>query len=105
MDRSFPVVLKLVAPMFRAYSCLIQDEPETGIGFSYKMSLKGRIGMLEIAHQHGRFRNDEPGTDPGVLGSQRRSAICRPTARGGLRVDGANACPLSISGIEPAGKR
>ena len=41
-------------------SCLIQDEPETGIGFSYKMSPKGGNGMLGIDHQHGRFGSDEP---------------------------------------------
>ena len=87
------------------HSCLIQDEPETEIGFSYKMSLKGRIGMLGIDHQHGRFGSDEPGTDPGVSGSQWRSPIHRPTARRGLRVDRASAGPLPVPRIEPTGKR
>ena len=41
-------------------------------GFSHKMSLKGKIGMLGIDHQHGRFGSDEPGADPGVSGRQRR---------------------------------
>ena len=50
----------------------MQDEPELGAGFSYKMSLKERIGMLGIDHQHGRFGSDKPGTDSGVCGGQRR---------------------------------
>lgn len=29
-----------------AESCLIQEEPEAGPGFSHKMSLKGELGML-----------------------------------------------------------
>jgi hypothetical protein len=28
------------------------------------MSLKGRIGMLGIDHQHGRYGSNEPGADP-----------------------------------------
>src|SRR5471030_3020823 len=63
----------------------MQDEPELATGFSYKMSLKGKSGMLGIDHQHGRFRSGEPGADPGVPGGQRGSAICRATARGGVR--------------------
>ena len=55
----------------RPYSCLMQDEPERGAGFSHKMSLKGGIGMLGIDHQHGRFRSGEPGADPGVFGGER----------------------------------
>jgi hypothetical protein len=31
-------------------SCLIQDEPERGTGFSHKMSLNSGIGILEIDH-------------------------------------------------------
>src|ERR1039458_7136208 len=64
----------------RGHSCLMQDEPERGPGFSYKMSLKGKIGMLGIDHQHGRFRSEEPGADAGVPGRQWRGAICRATA-------------------------
>ena len=52
-------------------SCLKQDEPETGNGFSHKMSLKGGGGMLGIDHQHGRYGSDEPGADPGVSGRKR----------------------------------
>jgi len=45
------------------------------------MSLKeGRIGMLGIGHQHGRFRSGEPGAGPGVFGGQRRGALCRGAA-------------------------
>ena len=51
-------------------SCLMQDEPEAEIGFSYKMSLKERSRMLGIENQHAGWRAPEPGTDPGVSGSQ-----------------------------------
>ena len=79
-------------------SCLIQDEPETGIGFSHKMSLKGRVGMLGIDHQHGRFRSDEPGTDPGVSGRQRGGAVCGAAPRGGVHMDGTNVGAASVRG-------
>src|SRR5208283_5773252 len=46
----------------------MQDEPGPGLGFSRKMSLKGKLGMLGIDHQHGRLRRWEPGADPGVPG-------------------------------------
>jgi hypothetical protein len=36
----------------------MQDEPELRPGFSHKMSLKGRHGMLRIDHQNGRFSCD-----------------------------------------------
>ena len=80
----------------RADSCLIQDEPETGIGFSHKMSLKGGIGMLGIDHQHGRFGSDEPGADPGVSGGQRRSSVRRTATRRGVRLDGTDAGAASV---------
>jgi hypothetical protein len=35
----------------------MQDEPEAGIGFSYKMSLKGAIGMLGIEKSACRMEN------------------------------------------------
>ena len=85
-------------------SCLIQDEPETGTGFSHKMSLKGRVGMLGIDHQHGRFGSDKPGADPGVSGRQRRGAIYGAAPRRGLRVDGANAGTASVREPEQTGK-
>jgi len=49
----------------------MQDEPEAGTCFSHKMSLKGRFRMLGIDHQHGRRREPEPGTDPGLDRGQR----------------------------------
>jgi hypothetical protein len=47
----------------------MQDEPEPGLGFSHKMSLKGNIGMLGVDHQRGRFRSGEPGADSGHCGT------------------------------------
>src|ERR1022692_5275715 len=73
-------------------SCLMQDEPERGAGFSYKMSLKeGEIGMLGIGHQHGRFGSGEPGADPGVFGGEWGGAVCGAAARRGIRLGGADA--------------
>jgi hypothetical protein len=45
-------------------SCPIQDEPEGGIGFQYKMSLK-RGDMLRIDNQRARSREVELGADRG----------------------------------------
>ena len=57
-------------------SCPIQDEPEAGMCFQYKMSLKASgPGMLGIDHQHGTGKADELGTDPGVHGGQRGDSI------------------------------
>ncbi|MBV9505317.1 MAG: carboxypeptidase regulatory-like domain-containing protein, partial [Acidobacteriia bacterium] len=61
-------VNNMISPAFfsaPADSCLTQDEPELGAGFSRKMSLKGKIGMLGIDYQHGRFGSHKPGADPG----------------------------------------
>ena len=73
-------------PVRQTYSCLIQDEPEPAIGFSRKMSLKGKDGMLGIDHQHGRHRDHQPGADSGLPGRQRRGAVRRPAARGGVQL-------------------
>ena len=35
-------------PVQLSYSCLMQDEPELAVGFSRKMSLKGKDGMLVL---------------------------------------------------------
>ena len=78
------------------YSCLTQDEPEKGKGFSHKMSLKDGIGMLGIDHQHGRFGSDKPGAGAGVSGWQRRSAIYRAEAGRSVRVDGTDAGPFRV---------
>jgi hypothetical protein len=48
----------------------MQDEPEEGVGFSYKMSLKERSRMLGVENQHARRKTTQPGSDPGVSGSQ-----------------------------------
>lgn len=51
-------------------SFLIQGEPERGVCFQYKMSLKERWRMLGIDYPHARGRETEPGADPGVFGCQ-----------------------------------
>ena len=51
-------------------SCLMHDEPGAAVGFSYKMSLDGRSGMLGIDRQSAGSRSVEPGTDPGIFGGQ-----------------------------------
>src|ERR1019366_8990591 len=84
------------------HSCLMQDEPERGYGFSRKMSLKwGRIGMLGIDHQHGRYRSGEPGADPGVFGGERGGSIRRGAASRGLRVGGADAGAARVCEFGP----
>jgi len=74
----------------------MQDEPELATGFSRKMSLKGKDGMLGIDHQHGRHRGHQPGADSGVRGRQRRRAVCRPAARGGVRLGGTDAGATAV---------
>src|SRR5688572_11016657 len=82
----------VISALMDENSCLMQDEPEQGHGFSRKMSLKGvGIGMLGIDYQHGRFGSDEPGTDPGIFGSEQRGSIFGTAASRGIRVGGANA--------------
>jgi hypothetical protein len=56
-------------------SFLMQDEPGAGMRFSYKMSLEGRSGMLDIDRQRASRGKVEPGADPGVFGSQRCSGV------------------------------
>src|ERR1035438_6373598 len=85
-------------------SCLMQDEPETGIGFSYEMSLKGGIGMLGIDHQHGRFGSNEPGADSGVSGGQWRGALRRTAPRRGIWLDRGDVGAASVQRPEPAGE-
>jgi hypothetical protein len=43
----------------------------TRCGFSHKMSLEGKVAKLGIDHQGERFRDEQPGADPGVFGQQR----------------------------------
>ena len=52
-------------------SCLMQDEPERLLCFSYKMSLKERLRMLGFDRQRANGTKVEPGADPGVSASQR----------------------------------
>src|ERR1700686_5046250 len=85
-------------------SCLIQDEPEAGNGFSHKMSLKGRNGMLGIDHQHGRFGSDEPGADRGISGRQRRGTVCGGGTGRRIRLDGTHTGAASVSRTEQTGK-
>src|SRR5271154_6677252 len=74
------------------HSCLMQDEPETGTGFSYKMSLKGGgIGMLGVGHQHGRFGSRKPGADPGILGGEWRGPVRGVAASRDVQLGGADA--------------
>src|ERR1700726_4131045 len=71
----------------RPESCLIQDEPEAGMGFSHKMSLKEKLGMLGIDSPHGRFQTDEPGADPGVSERQWGGRVSGREQSRGVRLD------------------
>jgi hypothetical protein len=51
-------------------SCLIQDEPGEGVGFSHKMSLEARTRMLGVDHQRADIGTVEPGTNSGIFGKQ-----------------------------------
>src|ERR1700689_5406450 len=82
----------------------MQDEPETGIGFSYEMSLEDGIGMLGIDHQHGRFGSDESGADPGVSGGQWRGAFRRTAPRRGIWLDRGDVGAAPVRRPEPAGE-
>src|ERR1035437_6603687 len=102
----FPATIDYTSDRLResVYSYLMQDEPEPGSGFSYKMSLKGKAGMLGIDHQNGRLRSREPGADPDVPGGQWRGAVCRATARGSLRLGGADSGAAPVCRPGPAGE-
>src|SRR5580704_18866379 len=86
-------------------SCLIQDEPEARVGFSYKMSLEKRFRMLEIDHQHGRRREPEPGADPGLSGRQRRGALSGPGQARVVRLGGSHLAPAGLRALEAPGQR
>ena len=73
----------------------MHDEPESGIGFSYKMSLKkAGIGMLGIADQHGRVERFDPGRDQGISGRSGPGGIHVACAGRDLQVGGANVGAL-----------
>src|SRR5450755_2114327 len=84
-----------------ANSCLMQDEPEQGAGFSYKMSLEAKTGMLGIDHHHGRYRRDEPGADPVVFSGQRRGGFRGTAAGRSVRVGGGDVGAASVRQPEP----
>ena len=65
--------------------------------------------MLGIDHQHGRHRDHQPGADSGLPGRQRRGAVRRPAARGGVQLGRKDAGTAPIrelgqarQGIGPA---
>jgi len=60
--------------------------------------------MMGIDHQHGRHRGHQPGADPGVSGRKRRSAVCRPAARGGVRLGRENARTAPVRELEQTGQ-
>src|SRR5579862_5225409 len=66
----------------------MQDEPEAGTGFSYKMSLKASSEMLGIDHQHGRFRSKQLGADSGVSGGECARPVCRARTLRSVRLGG-----------------
>src|ERR1700693_4135751 len=86
-------------------SYLIQDEPEAGVSFSYKMSLEKRFRMLGIDHQHGRRREPEPGADPGVSGRQRRDALSGPGQARVVRLGESDFAPAGLRALEAPGQR
>jgi hypothetical protein len=65
-------------------SCLIQDEPGGKGGFSYKMSLEKRFGMLGLDYQRGDDGTIEPGANTGISRKQWGGRIQGPETRGGL---------------------
>ena len=62
------------------------------------MSLKGgvRFRMLRIERQREEWRAVEPGTDPGVSGSQRGSRVCGSRSEGGLQLDQLHAMRAGV---------
>src|SRR5277367_1334293 len=86
-------------------SCLMQDEPEGGVGFSHKMSLEEGIGMLGIDHQHGRRRKAEPGGDPGISGIKRRGEFRSSGPGGVIRMGGSAFAAARLRWSETSGQR
>ena len=84
----------------------MQDEPERGVCFSHKMSLKGRgVGMLGIDRPRAKRQQVEPATDPAVSPLQRRDSIQRQRAGRDLRLGGAHAPPARLQPPEPRRQR
>src|ERR1019366_2465599 len=77
-------------------SCLIQDEPGEGGGFSYKMSLEERSRMLGLDHQRAHIGTLEPGADSGLFRRQWRGRIQGTESGGGLRLGESDATAATV---------
>src|SRR5208337_1328843 len=82
----------------------IQDEPEGGVSFQYKMSLEWD-GMLRIDNQRARSRETKPGSDRGFSKRQRRDPLRRRKSPAGLRLGGAGSTPTATSETRPQSPR
>ena len=56
--------------------------------------------MLGIDHQHGTFREDEPGADPGVVRSQRRGAVSGAEPAGVVQLGEPDFAPAGLREAE-----
>src|ERR1035437_6345278 len=77
-------------------SCLIQDEPGEGGGFSYKMSLEERSRMLGLDHQRAHIGTLEPGAHSGLFRRQWRGRIQGTESGGGLRLGESDATAATV---------
>src|ERR1035437_9855975 len=80
----------------RGESCLIQDEPGEGGGFSYKMSLEERSRMLGLDHQRAHIGTLEPGAHSGLFRRQWRGRIQGTESGGGLRLGESDATAATV---------
>src|ERR1700680_4175419 len=69
------------------------------------MSLEEKIRMLGIDHQHGTCSNIEPGTDPGIFGSQRRGEFPGAQSARVVRVGEPDLGPAGLRASASRGKR
>src|SRR5271155_3273330 len=86
-------------------SCLIQDEPEADCGFSHKMSLKEKAGMLGIDSPHGRYQTDQLGADEGIRGRRRLSRVPGRKPGREVRLPGAGAAASGLPSTGPGRQR
>src|ERR1019366_3544982 len=100
IEPEFPIITRASKSVL-TQSCLIQDEPGGGAGFSYKMSLEERSRMLGFDHQRADIGTVEPGADSGVFGRQFRGRIQGPESRGGIRLGGSDATAATIRRADP----
>jgi hypothetical protein len=96
------VLLHGAGSVFNHQSYLIQDEPEAGMCFQYKMSLNGGgAGMLGIDHQHATGKAHERGADPGFMAASEETVtekqyhVQGKKNKGLLRSDVAKVTSLS----------